>query len=179
MVIESPDIFRRPVQELKYLFDHSRTAGWTLAVGRSGVEDQSLALVGLMGEIRERERAMVNRRANQVRTRVRHLANRPGRRRDSVSAIVAARVVAEREGRGATWQAIADTLSRDGVPTSRGGRWHPSAVRAAYSISVKAAAERDARRRRHYARHARVVSPVSPLNGAVPPAPPVPRPKNS
>ncbi|MGZ0068094.1 recombinase family protein [Microbacterium arborescens] len=34
--------------------------------------------------------------------------------------------------RGLTFQTIADNLNRDGVPSSRGGRWHASTVQHAY-----------------------------------------------
>jgi hypothetical protein len=45
---------------------------------------------------------------------------------------VADRIIGLRES-GATWQAIADELERENVPTARGGAsWRPSSVRSAY-----------------------------------------------
>lgn len=40
---------------------------------------------------------------------------------------VVARIVAEREA-GRSMRAIADGLTADGIPTARGGKWHPSTV---------------------------------------------------
>ena len=57
-----------------------------------------------------------------------------------------ARIVAERDA-GSTWQAIADGLMADEVPTARGGvRWYPASVRKVYTGQDAAAirAELDA-----------------------------------
>jgi hypothetical protein len=43
------------------------------------------------------------------------------------------RIIALRDGERLTWQAIADRLEHDSVPTARGGAaWRPSSVRSAY-----------------------------------------------
>jgi DNA invertase Pin-like site-specific DNA recombinase len=54
------------------------------------------------------------------------------RGRAAVPRDVADRIIGLRES-GATWQAIADELERENVPTARGGAsWRPSSVRSAY-----------------------------------------------
>ena len=54
------------------------------------------------------------------------------RGREAAPRAVADQIAALRDG-GATWQAIADQLTRERVPTPRGGAaWRPSSVRSAY-----------------------------------------------
>lgn len=74
------------------------------------------------------ERRMIGQRTKDALAAKKEAGVRLGRRR-SLSDEIVARIVTQRAD-GSTWQAIADELSRDAVPTAQGGvTWYAATVR--------------------------------------------------
>jgi Resolvase, N terminal domain len=109
-----------------------------------------------MANAAEFERRQIGERTRVALQAKKARGARLGRRRDTPNDIVA-RVVSERAA-GRPWQAIADALNLDGVPTTRGGvRWRVSTVQRVYQgdaldkmagrlIVARVVSERDAGR---------------------------------
>jgi hypothetical protein len=72
----------------------------------------------------------------------------PAELQDGLRDEVVSRIIAERDG-GATWQAIADVLNTDEVPTAQGGIWRPGTVSYVYKSRVSGPPARGVRRAEH------------------------------
>jgi DNA invertase Pin-like site-specific DNA recombinase len=103
-----------------------------LDLGLDTSTDTGRLVARIMASVAEWERERISGRtrdAAAVRRDRGQVMGRPGVRDQMPD--VAARIRLERDA-GATWQAIADTLNDDGVPTVRGGtHWRVSAVQSA------------------------------------------------
>jgi len=108
--------------------------GWGLVMCDLQIDTGTAAgrfMLGNMASAAEYERNLVSERTKSALAVKRAQGVRLGRP-SSLDWDVVARIVAERDA-GSTWQAIADGLGADGVPTARGGvRWYPASVRKVY-----------------------------------------------
>lgn len=108
--------------------------GWGLVMCDLQIDTGTAAgrfMLGNMAAAAEYERNLVSERTRAALAVKRAQGVRLGRP-SSLDRDVVARIVAERDA-GRTWQAIADGLEADAVPTARGGvRWYPASVRKVY-----------------------------------------------
>lgn len=152
-VLMYPWLDRKPsaTEELRTVLQRARERKWTLMLADSGQGYRDPSAQGLLHELVDMERAMIAERAADAFAATDSLTHRAGRRRsDDLPDEIVARIVREREY-GTTWQAIADGLTADLIPTARGGQWHATTVSRVYQTYVERPDERDARRRRHSA----------------------------
>ena len=109
--------------------------GWGLVMCDMKIDTGTAAgrfMLGNMASAAEYERNLVSERTKSALAVKRAQGVRLGRP-SSLDRDVVARIVAERDA-GSTWQAIADGLMADEVPTAQGGsRWYPASVRKVYS----------------------------------------------
>ena len=122
--------------------------GWGLVMCDLQIDTGTAAgrfMLANMAAAAEYERNLVSERTRAALAVKRAQGVRLGRP-STLDRETVARIVAERDA-GSTWQAIADGLMADEVPTARGGvRWYPASVRKVYTGQDAAAirAELDA-----------------------------------
>jgi DNA invertase Pin-like site-specific DNA recombinase len=154
LAVAKLDRFTRSLVGLSDLMDWGLRNGLALVALDLGLDtstDTGRLVARIMASVGEWERDRIadrTRAAAAVRRDRGQVMGRPGVR-DTLPA-VAVRIRSARDA-GATWQAIADGLNADGVPTVRGGaRWRVSSVQAAAGYV------------RPPARHKRVTLPDAP-----------------
>jgi DNA invertase Pin-like site-specific DNA recombinase len=133
LVVSKLDRLGRSAAEVLTLAESAKREGWRLLILDVGADTQSLGgEVGLMAlamaarieHVRIAER---NRDAHDALRR----QGRP-RGRTAVASSIADRIIVLRDS-GERWQAIADLLNLEGVPTARNGSlWRTSSARSAY-----------------------------------------------
>jgi DNA invertase Pin-like site-specific DNA recombinase len=134
LVASKLDRVSRDVIDFASLLRDAERQGWSVLV--LDLQLDTTTPVGRFTAVMLANAAEFERRQIGERTRVALAAKkargeRLGRPRQTPQALVD-RVVREREG-GSTWQAIADRLNEDGVPTQRGGaEWRVSTVQRLY-----------------------------------------------
>ena len=108
--------------------------GWGLVMCDLQIDTGTAAgrfMLGNMAAAAEYERNLVGERTRAALAVKRAQGVRLGRP-SVLPRDVVARIVTDRDA-GRTWQAIADELTAEGVPTAQGGvRWYPASVRKVY-----------------------------------------------
>jgi DNA invertase Pin-like site-specific DNA recombinase len=135
LVVAKLDRLTRSTVDLAHLLAWLKDAGAALVALDLGLDTSTPTgkmVVGVVGQIAEWEREIISARTREAASVRRNRGERTGRPgvRDSAPAL-ATRIRGLRES-GSTWQAIADALNDEGVPTVRGGtEWRVSAVQSA------------------------------------------------
>jgi DNA invertase Pin-like site-specific DNA recombinase len=145
LVVTKVDRLARNVLDVAKLAQRAEAKGWALVVLELGLDTSTPAgrfVLQTMANVAELERELIRQRTRESMAVVRKRGKRLGRPVE-LPAAVRERIVAERAG-GATLQAIADRLTADGVPTARGGKWHPVTVR---NVVLSVAEDAEARAR--------------------------------
>jgi DNA invertase Pin-like site-specific DNA recombinase len=123
------------------LMDRSTREGWALVALDLGVDTSTPsgeAMVNVMATFSQFERRLIGQRTKEALAVKRAQGVRLGRPRMLPDAVVQ-RMCRERVA-GATLQAIADGLDRDGIPTAQGGRrWYAATVRDVIRASERRA----------------------------------------
>ena len=132
LVAAKLDRIGRSTFDVLRLAKDAEAGRWSLVVLDLGLDTTTpvgrFALT-MLAAVAELERDMIRQRTSEALASAQLRGVRVGRPPETPPEVVA-RVTAARD-RGETLQAIADALTDDGVPTTRGGaRWHPSTVRA-------------------------------------------------
>lgn len=129
------DRLARKTADLLGLRDRSERGGWALASSDGSVDlttPHGRTMFTVQGAFAELERDLIRARTREGMAAKRAAGVRLGRP-STLPDDVVKRIVREREERR-TWQAIADGLNEDAVPTAQGGaKWWPSTVRKAAS----------------------------------------------
>jgi len=133
------DRLSRSTLDFAGLLERARQCRWTIIALDNGGSDmttpQGEAMASMSAVFAQLERRLISQRITEALAVKKAEGVQIGRPR-SLPADVVARIVAERaqpdaKGRPVAFQAIADGLNRDGVPTAQGGRlWRPSSVQA-------------------------------------------------
>jgi DNA invertase Pin-like site-specific DNA recombinase len=130
LAVTKLDRLARSVADFAGLLERSRTEGWSLVVLAMDVDTGTATgrlLVNVVSAIAEFEAAIIAERTREALA-VKKLQGLQLGRPSTLPAGVLERIAARRQA-GASLKAIADELNADQVPTSQGGRWHPSTVR--------------------------------------------------
>ena len=134
LLVAKLDRVSRSTVDAVGLLERSRREGWQLVALDLGVDPTTPAgefFATMLAAIGQWERRTISARTREALAAARQRGVRLGRPRRLPDTVVA-RVVAERDA-GRTWQAIAEGLNTDRVPTAQGGvRWWPATVRAVY-----------------------------------------------
>lgn len=130
----------RSMSDLAALLKAATSDGWCVKTADSLVDTcdpQGQLLPHFLGIVADLERQFTSQRTRQALAAAKARGTRLGKQ-SALPAAVVERIVSQR-GDGATWQAIADGLNADEVPTGQGGStWRPSSVRAAYVAAAPA-----------------------------------------
>jgi DNA invertase Pin-like site-specific DNA recombinase len=135
LVVSKLDRLTRSTLDLAELLVWADRTGVRLIVKDLGVDTSTSTgrlVAGIMGQVAEWEREQIAARTRDAAAERRKRGLKMGRDgvRDTDPQL-AQRIQRERAS-GATWQAIADGLNRDGIATVRGGReWRVSSVQSA------------------------------------------------
>lgn len=135
IVVHKLDRLTRSPRDLAELLAWSVRIGVRLVIQDLGIDTgtpNGRLVVTIMASVAEWEREQISARTRDAAAERRAQGKKMGREgvRDT-NPEIAERIRSERAS-GSTWQAIADGLNADGVPTARGGRqWRVSAVQAA------------------------------------------------
>jgi len=131
LVVAKLDRLSRSLLDFAALMERSQRRGWALVALDLGVDTSSPSgemMASVLAVFAQFERRLIGQRTRDALA-VRKAQGVQLGRRSRVPAAIVRRVRRERE-QGASLAAIADGLTRDGVPTSYGGkRWYASTVR--------------------------------------------------
>lgn len=132
------DRISRDVHDYSGLIKQSQAEGWKLVTLRENIDTTTPDGV-LMAHVQiafaENERKRIGARVKRGMAHKRDVEGKHVGRRTALAPELLARIRADRDG-GATWQAIADHLMTEGVPTATGASlWRVSTVQAAYRAS--------------------------------------------
>lgn len=131
IVVTRLDRLSRSLTDFAALVQRARCRGWNLLILDLGVDLATPAgefLGNVLASASQYERRLISARVTEALAVAKSKGVRIGRP-SSTPADVIERVRRERAD-GSTWQAIADRLNDDGVPTAQGGRcWYITTVR--------------------------------------------------
>jgi DNA invertase Pin-like site-specific DNA recombinase len=131
LVVAKLDRLARSVVGLSELLDLSQRSAWGLVLLDSDVDTSTAGgrmVANVMGVVAQWEREVISERTTAAMAAAKARGQRLGR---PVELAHETRVeILRLRWSGHSLQAIADTMTEAGVPTARGGRWHPSTVRA-------------------------------------------------
>ena len=131
LIVAKVDRLSRSMVDFTTLMDRSAREGWALVALDLGVDTSTPsgeAMANVMATFSQFERRLIGQRTKEALAVKRAQGVRLGRP-PVLSDAVVERMRRERAA-GATFQAIADGLDRDGIPTAQGGRrWHAATVR--------------------------------------------------
>jgi len=139
LIVAKVDRLSRSMVDFTTLMDRSSREGWALVALDLGVDTSTPsgeAMANVMATFSQFERRLIGQRTKEALAVKRAQGVRLGRP-PVLSQELVDRLRRERAS-GATLQAIADGLDRDGIPTAQGGRnWWPGTVRDAIRSSAR------------------------------------------
>jgi DNA invertase Pin-like site-specific DNA recombinase len=148
LVVAKSDRLARSVVALCDLLDRAEGANWSLVVLDTDVDTSTASgrlVASVIGCVAEWERRVISERTRAALATRKAAGMRLGR---PVELPADTRLyIAAMHADGMSLRKIADTLTAEGVPTSRGGQWHASTVRsvlAGLDLDAAAHALRDA-----------------------------------
>lgn len=132
LVVSKLDRLSRSVLDFARLMERAREKGWALLALDSGVDPTTPhgeMMVNVLASFAQYERRVIGQRTKDALAVKRSGGVRLGRR--STVAPETRRRIARLRKAGKSLQAIADALTKAGVPTGQGGqKWYPSSVSA-------------------------------------------------
>lgn len=131
LVVSKLDRLSRSLLDFATLMDVAKRQGWQLVVLDLAIDTTAPSgalMANVMACFAEYERQLIGARTSAALQQLKAQGKRLGRP-VTLPVAVRRRIVAEREG-GKTLAAIALGLTDDCIPTARGGKWHPSTVKA-------------------------------------------------
>ncbi|WP_373071109.1 recombinase family protein [Gemmatimonas sp.] len=131
LIVAKLDRLTRSVSALGPLLDRAERHGWRLVILDADVDTTTAGgrlVANVLGSVAEWERAIIRERTRDALAARKAAGMRLGRPVE-MPAEVRARV-AHLAGSGLSLRAVAAQLTPEGVPTTRGGAWHASTVRA-------------------------------------------------
>jgi DNA invertase Pin-like site-specific DNA recombinase len=133
LVCAKLDRLGRSAAEVLTLAEQSKREGWRLLILDVGADTLSLsgeAVLMALAMAARIEHVRIAERQRDKHEALRRAGRARGRK--AVDRDIADRIIGLRES-GSTWQAVADTLNEEKIPTARSGAiWRPSSVQSAY-----------------------------------------------
>ena len=130
LLVHKLDRLARSVGDFVAMSEKARREGWSLVCLDADVDTSSPVgemVANVLASFAQMERRLIAQRTSealQAKKAAGQRLGQPVELPDSVRQTVVAR-----RADGWTLQKIADSLTADGVPTARGGKWYPSTVR--------------------------------------------------
>ena len=148
LIVAKFDRLARSLIDLSRLMKRAESRGWNLVVLDLDLDLGSPSgrmVAHIVGAVAQYESDLIAERTAMAHRQMKKRGRRSGQRPildDEVRLMVA-----EARAEGRTYRAIAADLNDRGIPTARGGRWHPSSIAhversAAIDSSLLKAAER-------------------------------------
>jgi DNA invertase Pin-like site-specific DNA recombinase len=131
LVVSKLDRLSRSLLDFATLMESAAKQGWQIVVLDLAVDTTTPSgqlMANVMSAFAQYERQLIGARTSAALQVLKSQGRRLGRP-VSLSADVRQRIVSERSS-GMTLAAIAEGLTKDAVPTARGGKWYPSTVKA-------------------------------------------------
>lgn len=133
LVVAKLDRLSRSVSDFAAILAQSQSDGWALNVCDLGVDTTTPSgkmVAQIMMVLAEWEREMIGERTRAALRAARTSGTRLGR--PSGVSDDTLRLIRILRTSGRSWQAIADALGAEGIPTAQGGQWRASTVRKLY-----------------------------------------------
>lgn len=124
------DRVSRSVLDFATLMETARNEGWSIAVLDLDVDTTSSMgelVANIMISLAQWERRVIGERTKAALTAVKARGTRLGRQSNVTPETL--RLIRILRDEGNSYQAIANALTREGVPTAQGGTWHPATIR--------------------------------------------------
>lgn len=142
MVVAKLDRLSRSLMDFAALMETARSEQWAVVALDLGVDMSTPSgemLANVLASFAQYERRLISQRTTDALAALRAQGVRLGRP-PAVSPATAA-LIGRWRAAGCTWQACADALNRDGVPTAHGGhKWYPSTARKVWQSYERRAA---------------------------------------
>ena len=137
LIVAKLDRLSRSVLDFARIMEQAHAEGWTLAVLDLNVDTTSTngkLIAHIMIALAQWERELIGDRTRNALSAVRARGTKLGRPSHVEPATLA--TIRALRGAGLSWQKVADALTREGVPTGQGGKWHAATVRKLASTDV-------------------------------------------
>ena len=124
------DRLSRSLQDFASIMARSRKHGWSLVCLDLGVDTstaQGRMVANIFATLAEWESEMIGERTSNALQAKKRQGVKLGRPRSVCPEAV--NLIATRRLHGDSYAAIAELLTRHGIPTAQGGKWHPETVR--------------------------------------------------
>jgi DNA invertase Pin-like site-specific DNA recombinase len=131
LVVGKFDRLSRSVAHLSGLMDRAKAEGWQLVIADSDVDTTTSGgrlMANVLGSVAEWERAVIGERTRDALATRKAKGVRLGRPVQTDPAVTAR--VCQLKAEGLSLRAIVAQLTAENVPTTRGGKWYASTVRA-------------------------------------------------
>jgi DNA invertase Pin-like site-specific DNA recombinase len=131
LVVSKLDRLSRSLLDFCTLMESANKQGWQIVVLDLAVDTTTPSgqlMANVMSAFAQYERQLIGARTSAALQQLKAQGRRLGRP-VALPPVVRERIVSERAG-GKTLAAIAEGLEQDSIPTARGGKWHPSTVKA-------------------------------------------------
>ncbi len=131
LVVSKLDRLSRSLLDFAGLMETARKQGWELVVLDLNVDTTTPSgslMANVLASFAEYERQIIGHRTSAALQELKQQGVRLGRP-VTLATEVRQRIVSERTA-GVSLARIADGLAKDGIPTARGGKWHPSTIKA-------------------------------------------------
>lgn len=132
LVVAKLDRLSRSLLDFATIMRDAQKQGWELVVLDLAIDTSvpsGALMANVMASFAEYERALISHRTKAALAQLKRRGVRLGRPRQTEDAVLD-RIASDRSS-GMSLRQIADGLTRDGVATTRGGKWHASTVSAA------------------------------------------------
>lgn len=129
LVVAKQDRLTRSLVGLGQMMTTANRQGWDIVILDRDVDTSTPAgrlMLNIMGSIAQYESELIGERAAMTHRQRKARGLRAGQK-PILPDTVRYRIADER-ATGRTYAAIADALNSEGVPTARGGTWHPATV---------------------------------------------------
>jgi DNA invertase Pin-like site-specific DNA recombinase len=133
LVVKNTARLGRKTTDVLRIADLALKQGWSLVVVDLGLDTSTISgrlTLSLLAAVAEHEAAQVSERTIAALSAAKDRGQTLGRPK-TVSTQTIAQIVTQRE-HGATWRAIAQTLTQEGVGTGHGGTWQANTCRRIY-----------------------------------------------
>lgn len=133
LIVAKLDRLSRSVMDFASVMETAHEQGWSIVVLDLGVDTTSTngkLIAHIMIALAQWERELIGDRTRTALTAVRARGTqlgRPSRIDDNTR-----RMIRLLRDSGQSWQQVADSLTREGIPTAQGGMWHGATVRKLY-----------------------------------------------
>lgn len=133
LVVAKLDRLSRSVLDFAGIMETAADEGWSVVVLDLAVDTTTTngeLIANIMIALAQWERRIIGERTTAALAAVKARGTKLGRKPNVTEDT--ARLIRSLRGAGLSWQAIADRLTVEGVPTSQGGQWHRATVRKLY-----------------------------------------------